>query len=63
MSPERKARHRKRPKSGLAPQKEETMEGLLFVVLFIVTMIFVVVVRTKLQRKIAPYEDKDFEDA
>jgi len=39
------------------------MEGLLFVVLFIVTMIFVVVVRTKLQRKIAPYEHKDYEDA
>ena len=39
------------------------MEGLLFVVLFLVIMIFVVVVRTKLQRKIASYEDKDFEDA
>ena len=39
------------------------MEGLLFVVLFIVTMIFVVVVRTKLERKIAPYEGKDFEES
>ena len=37
------------------------MEGLLFVVLFLVAMIFVVVVRTKLERKIAPYEDKGFD--
>lgn len=32
------------------------MEGLLFGVLFVIAMIFVVVVRTRLERKIAPYE-------
>jgi len=32
------------------------MEGLLVVILFVITMIFVVVARIKLERKIATYE-------
>jgi hypothetical protein len=32
------------------------MEGLLLVILFVIAMIFVVVARIKLERKIAPYD-------
>ena len=49
-------------RSGNAPQKEETMEGLLLVILFVITMILVVIARTKLERKIAPYQRKNYED-
>jgi len=38
------------------------MEGLLLVLLFVIAMIFVVVARVKLERKIAPYQRKNFED-
>jgi hypothetical protein len=49
-------------RSGNALKKEETMEGLLLVVLFVITMILVVIARTKLERKIAPYQRKNYED-
>jgi len=38
------------------------MEELLLVILFVVTMIFVVVARVKPERKIGPYRRKNCED-
>ena len=49
-------------RTGNALQKEETMEGLLLVILFVITMILVIIARTKLERKIAPYQRKTYED-